>query len=53
MEHGQFYHYELYGRSNSKAKKKKNNNLYTILGEAFREPEFSSHVKKKYGRIST
>jgi len=48
MEHGQFYHYELYGRSNSKAKQKKNSNLYTILGEAFRESKFSSHVDRKY-----
>jgi DNA segregation ATPase FtsK/SpoIIIE-like protein len=46
MERGQFYHYETYGRKVSKAKKKKNSSLYSVLGEAFREPEFSSHVKK-------
>jgi len=48
MEHGQFYHYELYGRKNSKAKQKKNSNLYSIIGEVFREPLFSSHVDRKY-----
>jgi len=47
MKHGQFYHYELYGRENSKAIKKKNSSLYTILGEAFREQEYSKHVNKE------
>jgi len=47
MERGQFYHYETYGRADSKANKKKGSSLYSILGEAFREPEYSSHVKKK------
>jgi len=46
MAHGQFYHYETYGRGISKAKMKKNSSLYSILGEAFREPEFSSHVDR-------
>ena len=46
MERGQFYHYETYGRVDSKAKRKKNSSLYSILGEVFREPEYSSHVKK-------
>jgi len=46
MEKGQFYHYETYGRADSEAKKKKGSSLYSILGEAFRDPEYSSHVKK-------
>jgi len=45
-EHGQFFHYELYGRSESKEKSKENSNLYSILGEAFREAEYSTHVNK-------
>ena len=44
MERGQFYHYETYGRKESDAKKKKNCSIYSILGEAFREKEYSSHV---------
>ena len=47
MEKGQFYHYETYGREASEAKKKKGSSLYSVLGEAFRDPEYSSHVKKK------
>lgn len=46
-EHGQFYHYELYGRKESNAKKKENCSLYSILGEAFREAKYSSHIDKK------
>jgi len=30
----------------SEAKKKKGASVYSILGEAFREPEYSSHIKK-------
>jgi hypothetical protein len=46
MDRGQFYHYETYGRNASDAKKKRNSSLYSVLGEAFREAEFSSHIKK-------
>jgi len=46
MESVQFYHYETYGREASEATKKKGSSLYSILGEAFRDPEYSSHVQK-------
>jgi len=46
MERGQFYHYETYGREASKAEKKKGSSVYSVLGEAFREPKYSSHVRR-------
>jgi len=46
MERGQFYHYETYARLESKSKQKEGSSIYSILGEAFREPDYSTHVKK-------
>jgi hypothetical protein len=43
-EHGQYYHYETYGRNESTAKHKEGSNLESILGEAFREPKYSTHI---------